>query len=460
MVLSVFLALGLYHLDYRSMWVDEGLTLNNIAGLSRHDLFRPLYFLFVRLWTVGGKSIFYLRLSSVLFGLGSLTFLFLIGLRLKNLELALISSLLYALSSYHLERAQEIRMYTMFSFLALAEMYLFMLLRERFSWKKFVVYWVISFLCLATDPLGAFLNLFQNFSLIINHRKQRQFLKNTILVEAGLIILSIPWILKIWGFSVYFQGKWIKHIKIPSLLDPTGLPGSIGRSMILVTEYGKEIDKLSFLIGMLILVSLLYNAFIWLRRKEEARGFIALWYLIPVLAMLTAGIFNFKLIFCRYLFFLAPAAYLNLSFFLSAFRPSFKYLGYALLIVVSIFLLSQYYRYPGEQDWKGAALFLAKEKKTERRILIYPKYATSIVRYYYPEASLEGVRANEDFTNDGALGNFLAPYLENKQETWIVFLTTSEGAQEIIHYLKGRHLAANEQTFQKVVLIKLKMNSL
>lgn len=405
-----------------------------------------------------------MRLSSVLFGLGSLTFLFLIGLRLKNLELALISSLLYALSSYHLARAQEIRMYTLFSFLALAEMYLFILLLEQFNWKRLVYFWVISLLCLVTDPLGAFLTLFQNLYLIINYRTQKRFLKNMILAEVVIAILSIPWVLELWKFSVYFQSNWIKYTKTPTLLNPASLPGSIGKSLImgeslvLLSEHYREIRHLGFLTGMLILGALLYNLFLWLRRKEEARGFISLWYLIPILAMLSAGIFNFKLVFCRYLFFLAPAAYLNLSFLLSDFRPRFRYLSYAFLIGLGIFLLIWYYRYPGNQDWKGAALYLTQEKKTEARILIYPGYAIRTFRYYCPGTTLRAIWGKENLAHakDDVIEKFLAPYLENKQETWMVIFSNPKGAQEIISYLERHGLVAEEKAFQNVRAIKLK----
>jgi hypothetical protein len=100
-------------------WMDEDTTIR-IVSYSFKNLFSgeidlghpPGYFLLLKVWTIIGENILWLRLSSVVFYLINCRFLYLIGKNNRDKFYSRVLVISYVLSGYFLTFDWQIRMYT------------------------------------------------------------------------------------------------------------------------------------------------------------------------------------------------------------------------------------------------------------------------------------------------------------------------------------------------------------
>ena len=111
----------------RSMWLDEGTTLMridnpwinvltnviNLSGMSMLDTHPPVYFAFLKLWTVfAGNTEFVLKWFSVVAGVLAEPLIYVFARRLFNRRTAIIAALMLLLSGLVQWYSHELRMYT------------------------------------------------------------------------------------------------------------------------------------------------------------------------------------------------------------------------------------------------------------------------------------------------------------------------------------------------------------
>ncbi len=116
----------------KGMWLDETFSVwlanqsvpELLHWLVKIDQHPPLYYLLLHYWlALTGDTPYYARLLSVLFGLGTIPLIYLIGRRLAGDLVGLAAAVILALSPFHIYFAQETRMYTLLAFNAAAALY-------------------------------------------------------------------------------------------------------------------------------------------------------------------------------------------------------------------------------------------------------------------------------------------------------------------------------------------------
>ncbi len=145
-VVVLLLGLGLRIVNLnQSFWLDETITAK-VARLSfsqinqfiRRDFNPPLYYYLVGVWqNVFGLSEVILRLPSLLFGLGSICLLYLIGRRFLNSH-ARLAALLLTTSPLHIYYSQEARAYSLLTFTVLLASYFF----QQAQHKQHLLFWL------------------------------------------------------------------------------------------------------------------------------------------------------------------------------------------------------------------------------------------------------------------------------------------------------------------------------
>jgi hypothetical protein len=124
--------LRVFLLAKQGMWLDETFSLwlaNHSIGdmlqwTARIDQHPPLYYLLLHYWVaLKGETPYYARQLSVLFGAGTIPFIYLIGKRMSGTIMGLAAALLLALSPFNIRYAQEMRMYTLMMFNASVAIY-------------------------------------------------------------------------------------------------------------------------------------------------------------------------------------------------------------------------------------------------------------------------------------------------------------------------------------------------
>ncbi len=139
------------------LWLDEILTLVDFARLplgqlvssfphwGQHMLYAILAHVSIRIF---GESAWALRLPAVLFGVGSLWALFLLGRRLIGTLPALLGCMVLTVSYHHIWFSQNARGYTALMFFATLAVWLWLEARSRDAWGWWIAYALALFACL------------------------------------------------------------------------------------------------------------------------------------------------------------------------------------------------------------------------------------------------------------------------------------------------------------------------
>ncbi len=159
----------LYHLDFQSLWLDEGWQYAIASAQSMRGVFDralepeaahpPLSYLINHLFLQVQDSDFFLRLPSVLFGIGSLPLCYLFARRFAPPPAAVLAVLVFALSPLHIWYSQEARMYAQLIFLSLlSTIFLFNALEDAHA--KWWVWYTL------TVTAGLYTHIFMAWSII------------------------------------------------------------------------------------------------------------------------------------------------------------------------------------------------------------------------------------------------------------------------------------------------------
>ncbi len=119
--------LRVWRLGVQSLWYDETVSAY-LAGQPLHalihhtslDIHPPLYYALLRFWTLlAGRSEFSLGFFSVIFGWLHIPLVYLLGKEVGGKKLGVLSAAVIAFSTFDIWYAQEVRMYSLGSFLGL-----------------------------------------------------------------------------------------------------------------------------------------------------------------------------------------------------------------------------------------------------------------------------------------------------------------------------------------------------
>jgi uncharacterized membrane protein len=184
----------------QSLWLDEAVqaitaktSLSYIFEEIKGDFHPPLYHFLMHFWVrVFGNSEVALRLPSVLFGVGTVWFVYRLGKLGKLKGLGELGALFLATAPFHVFYSQEARMYSMVTFLTAGSFYFFLrILENRDSernWRGKGLYFFFTLLALYTDYY-AFLVLMTQ-ALILLWRRSYKLL----ILYSSFLILYLPWL--------------------------------------------------------------------------------------------------------------------------------------------------------------------------------------------------------------------------------------------------------------------------
>jgi uncharacterized membrane protein len=200
-VITIYVALRLWHMTAYSLWGGEAFTMigakqgwNGMFSYIIADIVHPpLFYVLLKFWILlGGESLLWLKLFSVLNGIAIVVpFLLLcreLHLRLPVVNLAV---LLIAVNGYLIHYAQELRMYSMFAFLALCSFWLFI----RFfnfidnDFRSLLILTVVNLLTIYTHYYGWLVVGLEFLFLLLWRRKIIVFSLSIVI----LLLIFSPW---------------------------------------------------------------------------------------------------------------------------------------------------------------------------------------------------------------------------------------------------------------------------
>lgn len=365
-IILIAFFLRIYAIGSESVWLDETISIyyaqNDVIGIFEYGDTHPrLYFLLLSgiVKTIGFNEIM-MRLMSVVFGILAVYFIYLLGKKLFNEEIGLISALLLGLSSYNVFYSQEIRNYSLLVLLSTASMYYFVKYLDKEKGKK---YMISTILMLHTHFFALFNIVVQNIHYFIFSRKR---MKRWVLYQLLIFVFFIPALLM--------------------LLDQTGLVAAkhwgLGFKEFFFIEWN---FAGGFFLKILFRIVLLYGVYHVARNYKKADkksiSFVLLWLFVPVLLSLIYEVVFVKTFIAKYVIYCSVPYYLLLGFSIEKLNRYLKASVILFFVLFSSIYISDYAVNVDHERWD----LVSEHVKVigDGTIIIEPGHNVLPFAYYY-----------------------------------------------------------------------------
>jgi mannosyltransferase len=451
-------ALRLHGLVAESAWLDEAFAIGIArAGLgevlyeTRLDVHPPLYYFLLSGWAaLGDGSVWSARLLSVVFSLGVLVATHVVGTRLAGRATGLAAAALLAASVFHIEFAQEARMYAQLTLLATLSTLGFIRLFDTSERRWFLFYVIITALMVYTHVYAMFIVGAQALTVLADVAWRRAaavgVLGRFIAALALVFVAFLPWLpVFTWQVSLVQTSFWI------AAPEPTGLLDAF-------RTYTGSDDLLHALLPMLA-----WGAYRLTRRPAApAPPRPALLFLLPwlagpivfpfVLSLISSPIFLPKYTIAASVPFaiLAAAGIVALPF--RVLRAG------ALLacVALSARTLPAYYDVNTKDGWAEATPAVEALARPDDAVVVYP-YFNKIAFDFYRERDDLQVRPFPLFTApppDDGWPVIFERATAGRDRIWFVALAADPTAQVALDQLRSAFELTSHEVRQKVAIYR------
>jgi len=446
-ILALAIIFRLPGLASKSLYVDEGVTIY-ISGrpiteivplmIRLHEVHPPLYFWLVNIWMEGRNLLKFdnqnylawLRLSSVFFGILTVYFTYLLGIRLFNRRIANISAFFMALSSFHVYYCQELRMYPMLLFLMLASFYFFLRLLEKPGIIHAAGFVLVSGLALITHYYAiyifaieiTFLGLIgillwkrrKKDNTLESNRKnnkekigEKEFYKGldeessldnlikTLSEDKSVIKSRAVWIAASFIISWLFFLAWL-----PNFLRQTGAQDFALRSSPSSLNFFQIFSRLAYGFTLIhpklgnfdlfiaaSLLPLILILFALMKFRGVGKWFAGIYLIIPIfLSAIVTLMSSFNIFEYKYFFIIAPAFWMLVSAGIVSIKARWlQWTLTCLLIAANLYTgyNAQFDHFYYPQDWRKAAAVVVAQKKQGELVTVHPSMMATSMYYYY-----------------------------------------------------------------------------
>ncbi|MCS7222796.1 MAG: glycosyltransferase family 39 protein [Anaerolineae bacterium] len=432
LILILLMAAGLrcYQFGAQSLWYDETvsayLASQDLISLTRHtagDIHPPLYYYLLHLWTrLAGNSEFALAFPSLIFGLLLVAMAYRLGSDLADRVVGLLAAGLTAISPFHVWYSQEVRMYTLGSFLGALTLYALVRLWERpetergMRWpcsslrSKAWIIWVLAAAAgLYTLYYFAFLLVFENlfalsYWLWLQRRSTRSprnsldrdlhaRLVSWLSAQVAVLVLYLPWL------PIFYRQA--TDPPVPPWRSFTGLWPVVRDSWSALT-LGQSV-KPEQVWPILLGVALLYSAALLPEREKMSarmpgavvKLLLAGYTLIPVGLIFLLSYLT-PLFHVRYVFLYSSTFSIMLAWGIwrawqceewrwMLGRRGAVMLAAAALVGASAFSLHEFWTNPlyASDDYRSAVRYIVQRMGPDDAVLINAGYVYTAFLYYY-----------------------------------------------------------------------------
>lgn len=403
----------------QSLWLDEAINVVYAKSTSFWwfvtkypvgDFHPPGWFAILWIWGhIFGFSETVVRLPSVILGTATVWLVFLLGNKLFNRRIGLITSLLLAIAPLHVYYSQEARMYALAAFsVVLSYYFLLGVIAER-RWAG-LGYAVSLVAVLSSDYLAYFIIPAQIVYLFWIKKFSRVFLIS--LLTSAVVFL--PW-LKI--FSAQLTTGMNKASTLPVW---TAVVGSTLKDLFLIPLkifFGRitVLNKGLYIMAAVFVGTIYGGIFIVaLKKFDQSSKLLISWIFIPVVLAFLMSFYIPVLAYFRMLFIL-PAIYLILAKGIVVLPKKFSLPVLVFVCLVSFTSLFVYLSNPKFQreDWRGAVSFVSQNLDNQTLIIFENNEIPAPVRYYRRDLSNFKAGLSEDLADSlaGKQKVFLFEYL-------------------------------------------------
>jgi mannosyltransferase len=376
-ILALALALRLHALVADGLWYDELLTVvraypslrTAVISMWQQSTHPPLYQAQLHFWMRYGTSDFWIRLNPLMWSALSLVSLYFLARRTVSERVALLATLFLALSPLHVYYAQEVRMYSLMTFLGVwagfSTYEFFLSPRRHLVWAVLAAVSCLAFLYShgAGFMILASINSLATWLILTNRGRRRVWL--WVGLQAVVVALYAPWL-------IHARQRGVDHPLVPTITD---VVRTLYHLLAGFRLGGVEVGWLELVPVMLFAVSIV-AATLWHRRHA---GLVVSFVLVPLLFCYAVSHLVKPIWFHRTLVYTIP--YICLTFSLAivpqrGLKPSPRFgvlrAGFALLIVATLLTSLTIQKRTFEKTWdlRDAVDYVSQEAVPGDLVLI------------------------------------------------------------------------------------------
>ncbi len=319
-ILVLAFVLRVHNLDKEDLELAESfrfIEANTLASsfyvTLNYEEHPPLYNIFLHFWRSVGESVFILRFSSVIFGVGAVLLIYLIGKKIFNYKVGLVAALILAFNPLHINYSQNVEPYaftTFFSFLSIYFLIKSFGSNRFWHWALFVLSIVIAGYA---DHFILFLLIAISLAVVFSYKVYRTKVKSLILSGAAISILFIPNIfIGLFQFTFLGESAGFAQLRHPLwyllILPLNFVTLNVGMRSIFLDFNNLPIMKM---LPLLLVIILFFGVFfikglIPFKEQREKKIFLLSCLLVPVLSLYIMSFFTFM--------FIDPNRFLFISF--------------------------------------------------------------------------------------------------------------------------------------------------
>ncbi|HDH96414.1 MAG TPA: hypothetical protein ENF73_01645 [Proteobacteria bacterium] len=307
----ISILIGQLGLHNRTLWYDEAVSIlegyfgpHGIWNAAKDEGIPPLYNIVLSLWMKISSSELWARELSVLFAALAVATFFLLASDAIELKRAVAASVLLAFIPLHLWQAQEIRMYAMVEFFAIASCLFFWRYLEHGGKTDLAAYALLSAPIPWLHYTAGLMFLAQAAFVAFNHRRYRNRMLGFALGIAAVGLLYLPWLPSaIDHVMLRSREFWTKPLTFERVWVIVGLFAGAPKIGLWTSKLAPWI----FLIAFCAIAGTL------LRSRERGLPFMCwLWFLVPLLIVILVSLKR-DILLARTLIYILPPFLLLLA---------------------------------------------------------------------------------------------------------------------------------------------------
>lgn len=396
-IVAVGAALRLYRLGAEDIWLDEAISINYHASGTFQSMFKslvkfdcnpPLYFIILHYWLWLGRETFTIRLLSAIFGIISLPVFYYLAKVIFSTSTALIGTLLFSLSPYHLWYSQEVRMYSLQVLLILCSFYYFSLLIQSQNPKKvtWLLYILFTVAGLYTHYFTIFIIPVQGIVLCVLWKKEKQLVvkkwKGWLFSLFIIGLLNIPLLFLINMQHFLGNTSWIPPMTIRDIL---GTPFRLFLGAYIV------LNRTAILCACLVFCTvIIYMVVRFEKIKQLFINFpsgmhLCFWWLFfPIIILILISLKKPVYVVNRYLIISLPAFFMLLGCLIDNLEISVrKEILVGFLILTLSISLGSYYSQQKKIPFHIPVTIIQEEKQEGDALIFLPAWEYPGFQHYY-----------------------------------------------------------------------------
>jgi len=378
----------------KGIWLDEYYSIeiigsNNFFNTIVNIDHPPLYFIFLKLWSLVSLNVEWLRILSLGFSLGIILIVILWLNSVSNYA-AIISGLLCSSLPIMLRYGQEIRGYSLLLFGTALAFYSASNIEKKPKLKSWYILFTISLLVvLTTHAVGVFIFFSIGFYILINLKNYSNPAIKKLLISTFIaFLLYLPvflFIIKLQALEKSLETWWIPYPSIDLVMNTFRiLFGLDGRLYI-------------------IFVIIIASAFIFSKEKIKSLKFLltAFFYWITVImySLIILPIFWYRTLLPGMIPFIAFIAISISSVKIKVLKVSYTFFIIFLCVLFMFKWVIVDASIPME-NWIGVAEYINKNKKIGDIIIVCPDYVAGVFNYYAKLEKNDIKKVNLEYDNN------------------------------------------------------------